>query len=298
MSFVSDMRGTQDGRLLSAFARKLAEVSPEMFLRFEAEALPRATALKYVGPRVQPLRVERPDGTVLWKRGDPVPQIRTNPRRLAMRRNTAHAASGLTDEKMLRLACVGMCGEFAVALQNVYGYPLGAFYEVGSDGYDEGDFTLLHAFAYHPSKKVVDSAGIRAKKDVRADLLVMSGGKIEEHPTTAGDIDALSMSGLDADVLAHAEDYVRARPEVYGPSRANPAKKQTISSKPLTAEEKEKLGRANVFLMDWVCDGYGDLPPRIAEIEALQRAPTNVEARELLAWFDRNASGENFSGYR
>jgi hypothetical protein len=161
-----------------------------------------------------------------------------NQRRLAMRRNTAHAASGLTDEKMLRLACVGMCGEFAVALQNVYGYPLGAFYEVGSDGYDEGDFTLLHAFAYHPSKKVVDSAGIRAKKDVRADLLVMSGGKIEEHPTTAGDIDALSMSGLDADVLAHAEDYVRARPEVYGPSRTNPAPRVPRGFRDLAAWSK------------------------------------------------------------
>jgi len=66
------------GRLLSAFARRLAEVAPDMFRRFEAEMLPRASAVKYVGPRVQPLRIEGVDGTVLWKRGDPIPR-RTNP---------------------------------------------------------------------------------------------------------------------------------------------------------------------------------------------------------------------------
>jgi GNAT superfamily N-acetyltransferase len=99
-------------------------------------------------------------------------------------------------------------------------------------------------------------------------------------------------------VRGMGSDFMLRKPRKQNPRRRNPAKKQTFSSKPLTAEEKEKLGRANVFLMDWVCDGYGDLPPRIAEIEALQRALTNVEARELLAWFDRNASGENFSGYR
>lgn len=141
------------------------------------------------------------------------------------RRNPEHPASGLTDEKMLRLACVGMCGEFAVALHRVYGYPLAAFFEVGPDGYDEGDFTLAHAFAKHPSRKVVDSAGVRAKTAMKAETLT-SGGKLEEHPTTEGDIDALSMSGLDEDVVAHAMDYVRAHPEVYGPAatavRRNP----------------------------------------------------------------------------
>jgi hypothetical protein len=36
--------------------------------------------------------------------------------------------------------------------------------------------------------------------------------------------------------------------------KLNPAKKQTFSSAPLTADEREKLDRANVFLMDWVCE--------------------------------------------
>jgi cation transport regulator ChaC len=78
MSFDSDMRDTGDARLLSAFARRLSEVAPDMFRRFEAEMLPRASAVKYVGARVQPLRIERPDGTTLWKRGDAIPR-RTNP---------------------------------------------------------------------------------------------------------------------------------------------------------------------------------------------------------------------------
>lgn len=76
--------GTETGRLLSALANRLVEVAPEVFRRFEAEVLPRAAAVKYVGPRVQPLRIERPDGTVLWKRGDAIPR-RTNPRRKGTR---------------------------------------------------------------------------------------------------------------------------------------------------------------------------------------------------------------------
>jgi hypothetical protein len=141
--------------------------------------------------------------------------IRKNPR--VRRRNPEHPASGLTDERMLRLACVGMCGEFAVALRRVYGYPLAAFFEVGPDGYREGDFTLAHAFAKHPSRKAVDSRGVRTKAEIKAEILT-SGGKLEEHAATEEDIDALSVSGLDFDVLSHAEDYVRARPEVYGPT--------------------------------------------------------------------------------
>ena len=68
MGFDDPLISAEDGRLLSAFATRLAEVAPDAFRRFESEVLPRATALKYVGPRVQPLRIERPDGTVLWKR--------------------------------------------------------------------------------------------------------------------------------------------------------------------------------------------------------------------------------------
>jgi class 3 adenylate cyclase len=117
--------------------------------------------------------------------------------------------SALSDERLLKLACVGMCGEFAAALHREFGYPLGAFYEVGPDGWKAGDYTLLHAFAYHPSGKLVDSKGVRSKAQMKSELYTMDGGKVEEHPTTEGDLEALSMEGLDTEVLEAARSYLQ-----------------------------------------------------------------------------------------
>jgi len=114
----------------------------------------------------------------------------------------------ISDEQLLRVACVGMCGEFAVALHREFGYPLGAFYEVGPDGWEEGDYTLAHAFAYHPSGKLVDSKGVRSRASMKRDLLT-TGGEIKEARTTEGDLDALSMEGLDAEVLEASQNYIR-----------------------------------------------------------------------------------------
>ena len=51
------------------------------------------------------------------------------------------------------------------------------------------------------------------------------------------------------------------------------------------------MRRANVYLMDWVCDGWGPLPPRIAAFEERHGALTNAEQRELLDWYE-NRPGE------
>ena len=40
--------------------------------------------------------------------------------------------------------------------------------------------------------------------------------------------------------------------------------------------------------MDWVCDGWGPLPPRIAEFEARRTPLTNAEKRELIDWYESN----------
>lgn len=117
--------------------------------------------------------------------------------------------STLSDERLLKLACVGMCGEFAAALHREFGYPLGAFYEVGPDGWKAGDYTLLHAFAYHPSGKLVDSKGVRSKAQMKSELYTMDGGKVKEAKTTEGDLDALSMEGLDTEVLEAARSYLQ-----------------------------------------------------------------------------------------
>jgi len=61
---------------------------------------------------------------------------------------------------------------------------------------------------------------------------------------------------------------------------------------PLTPEEQRELKTANVFLMDFVVDGWGTLPPEIAKIEALTRSLHPAEARDLLDWFRRTAPGD------
>jgi hypothetical protein len=63
---------------------------------------------------------------------------------------------------------------------------------------------------------------------------------------------------------------------------------------PLTSEEQRTLKTANVYLMDFVVDGWGVLLPKIAKIEALTRPLKPAEARDLLDWFYRTAPG-NFS---
>ncbi len=114
----------------------------------------------------------------------------------------------LSDAELLRFACVGMCGEFAVALHREFGYPLGAFYEIGPDGWDEGDYTLIHAFAFHPSGKLVDSRGVRSRASMKRELLT-TGGKIKEARTTETGLDSLSMEGLDPEVLHASQEYIR-----------------------------------------------------------------------------------------
>jgi len=120
----------------------------------------------------------------------------------------------MSDEQLLRMTCVGMCGEFAVALHREFGYSLGAFYEVGPDGWEEGDYTLAHAFAYHPSGKLVDSKGVRSRASMKRELLTM-GGKIKEQRVSAADLDALSMEGLDEEVVAASRDYIRRNLSVF-----------------------------------------------------------------------------------
>ncbi len=137
--------------------------------------------------------------------------------------------STLSDERLLKLACVGMCGEFAAALHREFGYPLGAFYEVGPDGWKAGDYTLLHAFAYHPSGKLVDSKGVRSKAQMKSELYTMDGGKVKEAKTTEGDLDALSMEGLDTEVLEAARSYLQRNRAAFDANAGRAARRGSRS---------------------------------------------------------------------
>ena len=57
------------GAHIALIAANLSQSYPEKFLEFERLYLPKATALKYTGPKIQPLRIEKLDGTVIWQRG-------------------------------------------------------------------------------------------------------------------------------------------------------------------------------------------------------------------------------------
>tara|TARA_Y100000034_G_scaffold73686_1_gene88622 strand:- start:1969 stop:2676 length:708 start_codon:yes stop_codon:yes gene_type:complete len=57
------------GKVLSAVAKKLAELNPEMFREFEEDFLKKASAVKYNGEKtIFPLRIEDLEGNVLWNR--------------------------------------------------------------------------------------------------------------------------------------------------------------------------------------------------------------------------------------
>lgn len=63
--------------------------------------------------------------------------------------------------------------------------------------------------------------------------------------------------------------------------------------KQLTAREEADIGRANVWFMDWECDGWGPLPPAVERVmKASQgRRYTPTEARVILHSFYETAPG-------
>ena len=59
----------EEGGEVSKFARKLADLSPEMFNKFESEYLHLSPAIKYnCKKKIWPARIEDINGKVLWKR--------------------------------------------------------------------------------------------------------------------------------------------------------------------------------------------------------------------------------------
>ena len=63
------------------------------------------------------------------------------------------------------------------------------------------------------------------------------------------------------------------------------------SNSPLTEREKKDLGKANMWLMDWVCDGLGKLPDEIQKISDKNGKLTPAESRVFLAWYHSTAPG-------
>ena len=65
-----------------------------------------------------------------------------------------------------------------------------------------------------------------------------------------------------------------------------------LAISPLAPREVEDLRIANVFLMDWVCDGWGRLPAHIAEINNATGPLSNAQKRAVIAFYHHNARGD------
>jgi hypothetical protein len=122
----------------------------------------------------------------------------------------------------LKKYCTGLCGEFAVALSEVFGYELASIMKIGYDSdYDEETLDFLHAFCLHPSKEDlgIDALGVRPISEMKLEALAgvklissfgNSGGSVMLRVVgiTMRELDELSMEGLDSESLVGAKEFI------------------------------------------------------------------------------------------
>jgi len=114
--------------------------------------------------------------------------------------------------------CSGLCGEFAVALSEMFGFKLGSIVQVTHDeDYDEDVYTLVHAFAFHPTDNSlgIDAVGIRPIAEMMEDVVVSSEGKLEVQPTSRNALDEQGMEGLYKESIIDAAKYIKANRKRY-----------------------------------------------------------------------------------
>ena len=132
--------------------------------------------------------------------------------------------------------------------------------------------------------------GVMLHRSARDAYCHFYGGDTDYWDDTSVYVPRISDLTLDG-WLSEAQRLAQTKrnPRRRNPARpARPARPKKFSNDPLTAQEKKDSGIANVYLMDWVCDGWGPLPPRIAEFEARRTPLTNAEKRELIDWYENN----------
>jgi cation transport regulator ChaC len=129
--------------------------------------------------------------------------------------------------------------------------------------------------------------GVMLHRSARDAYCHFYGGDTDYWDDTSVYVPRISDLTLDA-WLAEARRLAQTKRNPRRRNPARPARPKKFSNDPLTAQEKKDSGIANVYLMDWVCDGWGPLPPRIAEFEARRTPLTNAEKRELIDWYENN----------
>ncbi len=128
------------------------------------------------------------------------------------------------DDKNIGIYCTGLCGEFAVALSETFGYKLGAIVQVTHDEeYDEDVKTFVHAFCYHPTNKTVgiDAVGMRPISEMMKDVFVDKKGKLVFEPTSKKELDELTMEGLWNESIEEAKKLIEQHKERYEVQKNN-----------------------------------------------------------------------------
>lgn len=130
----------------------------------------------------------------------------------------------IPDGKLERLARLGHCGEFALALHQTFGYPLGAFTEeeVLDPYYDEGEgpppYALAHVFCYLPGHpdKIVHVEGVADRRATKRETGLWAEGPVREKSYKGREQEFLREWGeVNAEALAASLDYIQRHREHF-----------------------------------------------------------------------------------
>lgn len=122
--------------------------------------------------------------------------------------------------QQLRQYSSGLCGEFAAALSQVFGYELGIVVGVTTDpDYDEEVEQFMHAFCFSPVVDTVgiDAIGIRPVSEM-VESVYYSGDEapvVRVRRTSRRELDELTMEGLFSEVIEEAVEFIERNRRRY-----------------------------------------------------------------------------------
>lgn len=150
-------------------------------------------------------------------------------------------------DKDIKRFLLGLCAEFAVALNKLFKYPLYVFYEVETDEDGEKNYIFAHAMVKAPDGMYVDAAGKRPLSEIRKAVVIQHGNKIVLKKATKGDLDATSMEGLDPSAITQAEKFIKDNPNRYVMPTVRFKKKELLAETEAQLLKQFKWGHCAEF---------------------------------------------------
>jgi hypothetical protein len=124
-------------------------------------------------------------------------------------------------EKDNSLFTCGYCAEFAFALHQYTGWPLGAFKEIEKEDEDEY-YSLIHAFCYHPSGHIADVRGIRTREEVVKNLIYgdlseasSDTTRLSEEQLSIGDLENEQGFGFNEEAIEKAQEFIEKHKNLW-----------------------------------------------------------------------------------